>query len=343
MTTNALSAADLARRLSLHAEAVCAHYLPNGRKAGRYWIVGDVMNTAGQSLHVRLAGPSYGPGAAGKWSDEATGEHGDLLDLIRINRGLDYFPALRDEVLSFLSEPAHLTNPVREAVKPNSRAAARRLFAMAKPVSSTLAETYLTETRGLVFRSFPLSLRFHPGCFYRPDAQSILQNWPALLAAVTDEHGDITGLLRTYLARDGSGKAPLAYPRLAMADLNGHAVRFGTADDALIVGEGLETMLSVKLALPGIPAAAALTANHLRAFALPPRVRRLYIAADNDAPGLAARDVVEKRAAAMAVDVTTLLPEADDWNGLLRDEGLDAIRARLLPMLADIDRVRAMA
>lgn len=342
MTANSLSAADLARRLSLHAEAVCAHYLSNGKKAGRYWIVGDVMNTEGQSLHVRLAGPTYGPGAAGKWSDEATGEHGDLLDLIRINRGLDYFPALRAEVLSFLSEPAHLTNPVRETVTPNSRAAAKRLFAMARPVAGTLAERYLADTRGLAFPSFPSSLRFHPGCFYRPDAQSILQCWPALLAAVTDEDGDITGLMRTYLARDGSGKAPLAYPRLAMADLNGHAVRFGEPNDALIVGEGLETMLSVKLALPGMPAAAALTANHLRAFALPPRVKRLYIAADNDPPGLAARDVVEKRAAAMAVDVTTLLPESDDWNGLLRNEGLAAMRARLLPLLADTDRVRAI-
>lgn len=341
MTTSPLSAADLARRLSLHAEAVCAHYLSNGRKAGRYWIVGDVMNTGGQSLHVRLAGPTYGPGAAGKWSDEATGEHGDLLDLIRINRGLDYFPALREEVLSFLSEPAHLTKPVRDTIKPNSRAAAKRLFAMAKPVAGTLAQSYLAG-RGLTFPSFPSALRFHPGCFYRPDAQSILQHWPALLAAVTDEHGEITGLLRTFLARDGSGKAPLTYPRLAMADLNGHAVRFDPADDALMVGEGLETMLSVKLALPGMPAAAALTANHLRAFALPHRVKRLYIAADNDPPGLAARDFMRARAAAMAVAVTTLLPEADDWNGLLRDRGLEGMRAQLLPLLSDIDRTRAM-
>jgi hypothetical protein len=338
--TNAASAADLARRLSTHAQAVCECYLPNGRKAGRYWLVGDVMNTKGQSLHVRLTGPSYGPGAAGKWTDEATGEHGDLLDLIRINRGLDYFPALRDEVLSFLSEPAHLTNPVREAVKPNSRVAAKRLFAMAKPVTGTLAETYLA-ARGLVFASFPSSLRFHPGCFYRHDAQSILQHWPALLAAVTDGHGDITGLLRTYLARDGTGKAPLTYPRLAMADLNGHAVRFGAADDALIVGEGLETMLSVKLALPGLPAAAALTANHLRAFALPPRVKRLYIAADNDPPGLAARDFVQARAEAMRIEVTTLLPE-DDWNCALTALGLDDMRARLMPLLALVDRGRAM-
>jgi hypothetical protein len=59
------AAADLARRLARDAEAVCRHYLSKGRRSGRYWIVGDVQNTPGRSLYVRLAGPDYGPGAAG--------------------------------------------------------------------------------------------------------------------------------------------------------------------------------------------------------------------------------------------------------------------------------------
>lgn len=336
------SAAELARRLSLRAEAVCEYYLANGRKAGRYWIVGDVMNTEGQSLHVRLTGPSSGPGAAGKWTDEATGEHGDLLDLIRINRRLDHFPALREEVLRFLSEPAQLTKPMREIARRNSRPAANRLFEMAKPVRGTLAEVYL-EGRGLAFASFPPALRFHPSCFYRPDAKSILQQWPALLAAVTDLTGETTGLLRTFLARDGSSKAPLEFPRLAMADLNGHAVRFGAAEHALIAGEGLETMLSVKLALPGLPACAALTANHLMALALPPQLKRLYIAADNDGPGLRAKDVLGARAEASGLEVIALVPAADDWNTLLRAVGVGALRAHLLPLLAGDDAGRALA
>jgi hypothetical protein len=48
------AAADLARRLARDAEAVCRHYLSNGRRAGRYWIAGDAMNTPGRSLYVRL-------------------------------------------------------------------------------------------------------------------------------------------------------------------------------------------------------------------------------------------------------------------------------------------------
>ena len=76
-------AAELARRLAREAEAVCRHYLSNGRREGRYWLVGDVSNTPGRSMFVRLSGPETGKGAAGKWTDAATGEHGDLLDVIR--------------------------------------------------------------------------------------------------------------------------------------------------------------------------------------------------------------------------------------------------------------------
>jgi len=40
-------AADLARRLARNAEVVCRHYLSNGHREGRYWLVGDVANTPG--------------------------------------------------------------------------------------------------------------------------------------------------------------------------------------------------------------------------------------------------------------------------------------------------------
>ena len=62
-------AAELARRLARDAEAVCRHYLHNGRREGRYWLVGDVANTPGRSMFVRLKGPESGRGAAGHWTD----------------------------------------------------------------------------------------------------------------------------------------------------------------------------------------------------------------------------------------------------------------------------------
>src|SRR3546814_1431393 len=71
----------LARRLGENAEAGCRHYLSNGRREGHYWMVGDINNAAGRSLYVRLF-DGDGRRTAGKWTDAATGDHGDLLDKI---------------------------------------------------------------------------------------------------------------------------------------------------------------------------------------------------------------------------------------------------------------------
>jgi hypothetical protein len=98
-------AAELSSLLSAKAEAVCRHYLSNGRRCGHYWSVGDAENTPGRSLYVRLFGPRSGKGAAGKWCDAATGEHGDLIDLIRLNCGFESLSETLDEARSFLSVP----------------------------------------------------------------------------------------------------------------------------------------------------------------------------------------------------------------------------------------------
>ena len=68
-------ASELARRLARDAEAVCRFYLSNGRRQGRYWIVGDVRNTPGRSMFVRLSGPESGPGACralDRWRQRGT-------------------------------------------------------------------------------------------------------------------------------------------------------------------------------------------------------------------------------------------------------------------------------
>src|SRR3954453_2103823 len=98
-------APELARRLACHAEGVCRHYLSNGRRQGRYWTVGDVRNTPGRSMFVRLSGPESGPGAAGHWTDAATGEYGDLLDVIEHSCGLAEFREVADEARRFLAMP----------------------------------------------------------------------------------------------------------------------------------------------------------------------------------------------------------------------------------------------
>jgi len=323
---------QLAERLSSMAEAVCAHYLSNGRKEGHYWKVGDVHNTAGGSLFVRLNGPSYGPGAAGKWTDAASGEHGDLLDLIALNRGLSDPQRICAEAMDFLSEPVHYQRQTSDPAPRNSALAARKLFHASKPVRGTMAEIFL-RGRGITCSLELDALRFHPNCYYRLIGRRL--ELPAFIAAVTDSSGAITAVQRTYLRADGTDKADLPDPRRALGDILGNAVRFGVAEDVMAAGEGVETMLALRSLLPGMPMAACLTANHLAAFKLPENLKRLYIAMDNDKAGEGAAERLAIAALNQGTEVELLRPIHKDWNDDLlavpRADVVIGLSAMLLP------------
>ena len=340
-------AAELAHRLAREAEAVCRHYLSNGKREGRYWLVGDVHNTPGRSMFVRLQDSPKGP--AGKWTDAATGEHGDLLDVIRESRGLRDFREVAEEARCFLKLPRHAPELAPKSVRPaapaGSQEAARRLFAISQPIEGTVVETYL-QRRGIAHVHHGGSLRFHPRCYYRPDEHLPTETWPAMIACVTDLDGRITGVHRTWLDPDGFdrvrlGKAPIDTPRRAMGDLLGNAVRFGAADDdVLVAGEGIETMLSLRCVLPTLPMAAALSANHLSAMSLSSSLRRLYIARDADAAGDAVQAALAQRAEAAGIEAIALSPRLGDFNEDLHVFGLNALRAAISIQLVpeDVDR-----
>lgn len=337
-------ASDLACRLAQQAEAVCRHYLDAGHRQGNYWQVGDVRNTPGRSMFVRLKDTAKGP--AGKWQDAATGEHGDLLDVIRESLGRTDFADVLHEARSFL----HMSPPAKAPVRTNRHSkpppprmveAARRLFARSRPIPGTLGETYLRH-RGLANLHEANSLRFHPHCFYRSDEHDPTETWPALIAAVTTWQGKATGVHRTWLAPDGLGKAPIDTPRKAMGDLLGHAVRFGVPGDIMAVGEGIESVLSVRQILPTMAMCAALSAAHLAAIAFHPGLRRLYIIRDNDPAGDSACDSLSDRATADGIDAVVLSPQLGDFNEDLQHCGIDALCGAIRGQLAPEDVARFM-
>lgn len=345
------SAGDLARALARNAESVCRYYLSSGRREGRYWLAGDTANNPGRSLFVRLHGPDSGKGAAGKWTDAATGEHGDLLDLVRECCGLTSFRAVAVEARRFLALPPSACPP-EEGARPRKNgksrtpeertASARRLFTMARPITGTDAETYL-RGRGIANLSGTDTLRFHPGCYYR-DEHGNTHALPALIAAVTDEGGRIMGVHRTWLAPGGTGKAVVASPRRAIGVLLGHGVRFGftsgSTADVIAAGEGIETMLSLRTAIPTMPMIAGLSASHLGAILLPAGLRRLYIAADSDGAGRAGTERLGRRALEAGIEVQSLRPVFGDFNDDLRRSGPEPLRLHLLRQLASDDAVR---
>ncbi|TGS85146.1 DNA primase [Mesorhizobium sp. M3A.F.Ca.ET.174.01.1.1] len=336
------SASELARRLGDHAEAVCREYLSNGHRSGNHWIVGDVRNTRGRSMHVRLRSNAKGP--AGKWVDEATSEFGDLLDVIRESCGLIEFRDVADEARRFLAmprPPAQDSGAERQpAAARGSPDAARRLFAMSQPIAGTLAERYLA-CRGILLAARERALRFHPGCYYRDLVTGETQTLPALIAAVTSLDGRVTGLQRTWLDSNGNGKAPVADPRRSLGNLLGNAIwlgiELGASISVMVAGEGLETMASLRVVMPALPVAAATSANHLAGLSFPPDCRRLYIAADADAAGRHGIERLSRRAGEAGILAIVLRPQLGDFNDDLRHRGATHLAAWLSDQLAPED------
>lgn len=330
------SIADLSADLADHAESFCRQYFPEGRKLGNYWQVGDTSGAKGQSLAIRLQ--AQVGRKAGSWQDFATGEYGDLIDLLHERLGSVTLKETLREARSFLGEapcPA-VPRDTQRAERPDAAsskriARARKLFAAGKPVFGTLAATYL-QGRGI--SRFGPALRYHPQVFLRhgEDGPDPPHRAPALLAKITDNRGQITGCARTYLDPSTGGLAAIENPKRILGQLHGHAIRFwsGTGRTDLIVGEGLENTLSVGTALLEFDLASCLTATHLGLFIPPPGIKRIWIARDNDEAGRNASKRLRNQLESRGIACGDLVPAMGDFNDDLRALGKDALRRSLL-------------
>lgn len=345
MEQEPLSAADIAQQLAQQALSVCQHYLAAGRREGRYWQVGNIHGEPGRSLYVRLE--AGGRGRAGNWVDAATGEHGDLLDLIRCHMGCSTLQEAKAEAQRFLRLPQpstrHGSRPCR--VKSDHEASvkiAKRLFSASVPLPGSLAARYL-RSRGITRIEDLSSVRYHPRCPYRAsrgDRRTTGSHYPAIICAVTDKDGITTGIHRTWLKACGTGKADVTAPRKSLGMIAGHGIRIGQCEDVLAIGEGLETMLSLREAFPALPVVAATSASHLSALLFPPGLQRLYVAREHDAAGDAGWTRLCARSDAETIELVPLEPRRKDLNDDLMADGLDRFADRLLGQLHPDDRQR---
>jgi putative DNA primase/helicase len=167
-------------------------------------------------------------------------------------------------------------------------AAALPIWQLTEPATNTLVETYL-RSRGIDIAS-PDSLRFHPALGHRSGSR-----WPCMVALVTDGvEGAPLAIHRTYLARDGAGKAPVDPAKMMLGRCRGGVVRLAQPDSSLMIGEGIETCLSAMQAT-GHPAWAALSTSGLRSLDLPRDARDVIVLADGDEPGEAAAEDCARR------------------------------------------------
>jgi hypothetical protein len=181
----------------------------------------------------------------------------------------------------------------RIAEEPNADALKRSAVALAIWQASQVAEGSLVATylrsRGLHLPALP-ALRFHAGLKHPSGGV-----WPAMLGLVTHgATGSPIAVHRTFLARNGGGKAPVDPAKMMLGPCRGGFVRLGEPGAVLMVGEGIETCLAAMQAT-GNAAWAALSTSGLRSLDLPHDIREVIVLADGDEPGEAAAQDCARR------------------------------------------------
>ncbi len=137
------------------------------------------------------------------------------------------------------------------------------------------------------------ALRYLPDCkLTNPDRGF----FPALIAKISDQKGNLVGVQRIYLTADGR-KNPADDAKKCLGQVQGGAVRLKepTEDGEIVIGEGIETSAAAGLLL-GKPAWAAVSAGNLgETLILPPKIKKIIIVADHDATGLRAAESACRR------------------------------------------------
>ena len=155
-----------------------------------------------------------------------------------------------------------------------------------------------------------------------------------MLAPVVDVDGEQIGVHMTYLRRDGGGKAdlPKEFQRECRGVIHGGAIRLMPFDP------GVELIALLKASRPASPRAelfdlpcwSAVYAGGLKTIDLPPDVRRIIIAADNDVSGAGQRNALAAydrwTAEGRAVRIKCPPNAGDDFNDVLIKRRADARR-----------------
>ncbi len=320
-------AKQTAQTLAKNALSVCQALLPGGYKAGNYWLCGDISGSEGQSLYVHLSG-----NRAGFWSDNATGEHGDLLELIKIQQSCTI-----GEAIKYAGNFANLpqANSLPKSNKPQKAKdltkLALKIWEASTHISNTLAAKYLVK-RGLSSKvvNNSVNLRFHARCkVLRSHGKADYK--PALIAAVRDNKGALIAIHRTFLDAPGV-KADMKSPKRALATTRNGAVYFCSSKnaDCLVIAEGIETALSLKTCFPAANLAAVLSAGNMQNFAPPAKYSRIVIAADAGKAGHAAAHALKAKLQSEGLKVCIITPTGDDdFNTDLQTIGKDTLKAHI--------------
>ena len=159
---------------------------------------------------------------------------------------------------------------------------------------------------------------FHKNLYHSPTKKL----YPAMVCIVVDLNTkEIKGIHRTYLIASGH-KADIAPNKMMYGScMGGGVIVTKGCKDILLVGEGIETTMSLAMFYSNITAIATLSASNMKKLELPKnKIRKLIIGADGDEVGIEAAQILKERMIknGLEVDIKTA-PLVNDWNDILID------------------------
>ena len=234
----------------------------------------------------------------------ACGAHGHLNEINEL--GIDWQAALK--------APTGAA-PIDEDQNARNLERALELWNEAESIYGTVAERYLAETRGIDVNSLPdnisEALRFHSRCWLDGKYP------PALIALFRDiETGERAGIHRTWLTADAQKIDRRMFGRWPRP----RAIKLWPADNRLVVGEGIETVLAAATQLGMRPAWALSSKIYLQKLPVISGVDELTILVDHDSDGAAAAiacDQTWRDAGRRVRLLRTKDPGLNDFNDLI--------------------------
>lgn len=203
------------------------------------------------------------------------------------------------------------------------------VWSQSKPIThDDPVERYL-QARGINLELYPQCLRYHSDLpYYDNEKERMIGNFPAMIALIQTQHGEIVTLHRTYLGDACKANVPnpkkLMSPAIPRSSL-GAAIRLypPTGDGTLAIAEGIETALAFYV-MTGIPTWATVSASGMERIILPPEINKIWIAVDNDHSGTGqkAADALASRLVLNGQTVRCVMPPkvGDDFADLLLEE-----------------------
>lgn len=260
------------------------------------------------------------------WKNYSGADKGDIIGLVAYLRGWSHLPYRGfPEAMRFLesllgiatrsdAELKRDADRARAAIVDADRVAQKDLAGQrrraagmwfhAMPIAFTPVITYL-QARGIDLTALPRGPR---GGERAPHTLRYLANhphtgdagtqsaWPCMIAACVDGQGKIGAVHRTWLARDGEGKAPVAPARKCWPGFAGHFIPLWRGESALsvkeananglretlVVTEGIEDGLTAAIAEPRFRVWAAISLSNIGNLPLPECVDSVIIHRQND-------------------------------------------------------------